>query len=88
MTRKPRQSRSARRVVRNAPRIARNTVKTAKRDPLDDVIDAGARLLGLKIDKTWMAAVRGHLKVTLRHGASVAAFVVPDDTEPAPVFEA
>ena len=35
-----------------------------------------------------MPAVRGHLQVTLRHGALVAAFALPDDAEPAPVFRA
>ena len=35
-----------------------------------------------------MPAVRGHLQVTLRLGALVAAFALPDDAEPAPVFKA
>jgi len=56
-------------------------------DPLDAVIDATARSLELRIDKTWRPAIRAHLQVTLQHGASVAAFALPDDTEPAPVFE-
>jgi len=59
-----------------------------KRDPLDDFIAAGARALDLKIDEAWMPAVRGHLGVTLRLGALVAAFALPDDAEPAPVFKA
>jgi hypothetical protein len=56
-------------------------------DPLDAVIDAAARSLELKIDKAWKPAIRAHLQVTLRHGASVAAFALPDDAELAPVFE-
>ena len=60
----------------------------SERDPLDDFIAAGARALDLKIDKAWMPAVRGHLQVTLRLGALVAAFALPDDAEPAPVFKA
>jgi hypothetical protein len=31
--------------------------------------------------------VRGHLQVTLRHGERVQGFALPDDSEPAPVFE-
>jgi len=46
------------------------------RDPLDDFIVAGARAFDLKIDEAWMPAVRGHLQVTLRHGALVAAFAL------------
>jgi hypothetical protein len=32
--------------------------------------------------------VRRQLQVTLAHGAKVASFALPDDAEPAPVFEA
>ena len=67
----------------------RRVVRRASKqlDPLDAVIDTIARLLELKIDKAWRPAIRAHLLVTLRHGASVAAFALPDDAEPAPVFE-
>jgi hypothetical protein len=56
--------------------------------PLDDFIVSGASALGLTIDKSWMPAVRSHLEVTLRHGAAVTAFTLPDEAEPAPVFKA
>ena len=56
--------------------------------PLDPFIAAGARALELKIDKAWLPVVRSHLEVTLRHGALVAGFSLPDETDPAPVFEA
>jgi hypothetical protein len=77
-------------------RKAGKAVKAARRakpaphaaHPLDDFIVAGARALGLAIDKTWMPAVRTHLEITLRHGATVAAFGLPDEAEPAPVFKA
>jgi hypothetical protein len=58
-----------------------------KHDPLDAVIDATACSLGLKINQAWKPAIRAHLQVTLRHGSLVAAFALPDDAEPAPVFE-
>jgi hypothetical protein len=57
-------------------------------DPLDDLIDAAARALDLPIEPEWKAAVKTNLQVTLGHGASVAAFKLPDDAEPAPVFVA
>ena len=76
--------------MRKVLRKGRKVTKAAKpkRDPLDDFIAAGARALDLKIDRAWMPAVRMHLQVTLRHGAQVAAFALPDDAEPAPVFKA
>jgi hypothetical protein len=87
MTRK---AKTVRKVSRKSRSKSRNVAKPAKptRDPLDDFIASGARALDLKIDKAWMPAVREHLQVTLRHGALVAAFTLPDDTEPAPVFKA
>jgi hypothetical protein len=86
MTRRPRKAK----VVRKVSRKSRKAAKPAKpkHDPLDDFIAAGARTLDLEIDKGWMPAVRGHLQVTLRLGALVAAFALPDDAEPAPVFKA
>jgi hypothetical protein len=86
MTRRPRKAKTVRKVLRKGRKIA----KPAKpeRDPLDDFIAAGARAIDLKIDEAWMPTVRGHLQVTLRLGALVAAFALPDDAEPAPVFKA
>ena len=55
---------------------------------LDPMIAAGAQALGLAIEPAWLPAVRRHLEVTLRQGALVAAFELPDDAEPAPTFEA
>lgn len=90
MTRRPRKAKTVRKVSRKNRSKGRKAAKPAKpqHDPLDDFIAAGARALDLKIDKAWMPAVRGHLQVTLRHGALVAAFALPDDAEPAPVFKA
>ena len=84
MTRRPK----AARPKKPAGRAARKVASRAPHDPLDPLIAAGARALDLKIDTAWMPAVRGHLKVTLAHGLRVAAFALPDDAEPAPVFEA
>jgi 1-carboxybiuret hydrolase subunit AtzG-like len=57
-------------------------------DPLDDYIDAAARLLDLTLDPEWKPAVRAHLEVTLRLGTLVGDFGLPDEAEPAPVFVA
>jgi hypothetical protein len=58
------------------------------RDPLDDFIDAAARALDLPLEPDWKPAVAANLRVTLEHAASVEAFALPDDAEPAPVFKA
>jgi hypothetical protein len=53
---------------------------------LEAFIDAGAAVLGLLVDPAWRPAVLTNLKVTLAHAASVVAFALPDEAEPAPVF--
>jgi len=58
------------------------------RDSLDDYIDATAAVLALPIEPAWKPAVRANLELTLRLAALVAEFPLPDEAEPAPVFEA
>ena len=86
MTRRPRKAKTARKARSKGRKVVKPA--TPKRDPFDDLIVAGGRALDLKIDKAWMPAVRSNLQVTLRLGALVAAFALPDDAEPAPVFKA
>jgi hypothetical protein len=101
MTRRPQKSRSrslpsrktrkpakAAKPVRRAKPAQRRKPAPRAASPLDEFIVSGASALGLTIDKAWMPAVRSHLEVTLRHGASVTAFALPDAAEPAPVFKA
>jgi hypothetical protein len=57
-------------------------------DPFDNFIDAAARMLDLPLEPEWRAAVKANLQVTLRQGALVAEFALPDDAEPASVFRA
>jgi hypothetical protein len=58
-------------------------------DPeLDAWIDAGTTLLGIPIRPEWRAAIRLHLTITLGHAATVLAFELPDDADPAPLFRA
>ncbi|WP_159993856.1 DUF4089 domain-containing protein [Roseomonas sp. 18066] len=57
-------------------------------DELDRLIDAQAALLGFSIRPDWREAIRANLRVTLRFGAMVDTFELPDEAEPAPVFAA
>jgi hypothetical protein len=55
-------------------------------DALDAMVAAATSLLDIPLDPAWHAGVRAHLAVSLRMGADAAAFPLPDETEPAPVF--
>jgi hypothetical protein len=44
--------------------------------------------LRLPIDPGWRPAVRTNVQLLLKHAALVEEFLLPDDTEPAPVFRA
>ena len=55
---------------------------------LDAYIRTAAVALGTPIEEAWMPAIRAYLAVSLRLAASGADFELPDESEPAPVFEA
>lgn len=55
---------------------------------LDAWINTGTALLGIPIQSEWRAAIRLHLTITFGHAATVLAFKLPDETDPAPVFQA
>jgi Protein of unknown function (DUF4089) len=55
---------------------------------LDAFIAGGTRALGLPLDDAWLPVVRLHMQITFRLGALVTQFPLPDEAEPAPVFEA
>jgi hypothetical protein len=57
-------------------------------DTLDNFIDAAAGALGLPVEPEWKPGIKANLQVTLRVAAMVAEFELPDEAEPAPVFEA
>jgi hypothetical protein len=57
-------------------------------DTLDKLIDASAAALGLPIEPEWKPGIRANLQVTLRLARMVGEFALPDEAEPAPVFEA
>jgi len=57
-------------------------------DPLDDYIDAVAKVLALPIEDAWRPAVRANLEVSLRLGRLVDEFALSDETESASVYSA
>ena len=67
---------------------AKAATPSATRDPLDTFIDAAVVSLGVTCDAAWLPAIKMNLEVILRQAALVDEFALPDETEPAPVFEA
>ena len=57
-------------------------------DPLDDYIDAVAKTLALPINAAWKPAIRANLDVTLEMARMVQEFPLPDEIEPASIYEA
>ncbi|MBN9268331.1 MAG: DUF4089 domain-containing protein [Hyphomicrobium sp.] len=55
---------------------------------LEAYIKAAAAALGVPIEDAWMPSIRANLAVSLRLANIVADFDLPDESEPAPVFEA
>jgi len=58
------------------------------RDPVEALVAASAKALGLAIEPAWEPSVKFNLQLILRHAALVDEFPLPDDAEPAPVFHA
>ena len=54
----------------------------------DTFIDAVSASLGLVIEDAWKPAVRANLEVTLRMARLVDEFPLPDEIEPAEIYEA
>ncbi|MGL4261463.1 MAG: DUF4089 domain-containing protein [Afipia sp.] len=57
-------------------------------DPLDTYIDTAAAILDLQIDPAWKPAVRANLDVSLKMARLVQEFPLPDEIEPAGIYEA
>ena len=57
-------------------------------DDIAAFIDTGTRLIGVPISPEWREAIALHLAISLEHARLVAAFPLPDETDPAPVFAA
>jgi hypothetical protein len=60
----------------------------ARDDHLDKLIEASTAALGIPVEPEWKPGIKANLQVTLRAAAMVAEFGLPDEAEPAPVFEA
>ena len=56
--------------------------------PLDDYIDAAAKILRLPVKEAWKPAVRANLEVSMRLARLVDEFELSDEAEPASVFTA
>jgi hypothetical protein len=54
----------------------------------DAYAEASAALLGLKIEKEWRDAVTANLTAVMSHARKVDDFALPDESEPAPMFDA
>jgi hypothetical protein len=63
-------------------------VNDAQDDTVDRLVDASAAVLGITIEPAWKPGIKANLQVTLKLAALVAEFELPDEAEPAPVFEA
>lgn len=79
--------RSAKRAAKAAP-APRSARGKHRQDFVDSLVTAGAQALRLPIDPAWRAGVTFNLRLVLDHAARVEAFALPDEIEPAPVFDA
>lgn len=57
-------------------------------DELNDYIDVVATAMALPVEAAWKPAVRANLDVTLRMARLVQEFPLPDEIEPASIYEA
>jgi hypothetical protein len=57
-------------------------------DLTDSWITASAAMLELPIEAAWLPSIRANVEVTFRLAKLVDDFPLPDEAEPAPVFEA
>ncbi len=57
-------------------------------DPLDIYIDAVSAALELNIEPAWKPTVCANLDVTLKMARLVQEFPLPDEIEPAGIYEA
>jgi hypothetical protein len=55
---------------------------------LEAYIRAAAAALAIPLEDAWMPSIRANLAVSLHLANIVANFEIPDESEPAPVFEA
>ncbi|MGA7326561.1 MAG: DUF4089 domain-containing protein [Rhodomicrobium sp.] len=56
--------------------------------PWEDYVGASAKALGIALEPSWKVAAATNLEVIFKIAGFVDGFELPDDAEPAPVFEA
>jgi allophanate hydrolase len=60
----------------------------AARDDVAALVDAGTKLLGLKLDPAWRDGVAANLRTILAQARTLGDPPLPDEFDPAPVFRA
>ena len=54
----------------------------------ENYIETSAKVLGVSLEPDWKPAIAANLEVIFKIAAAVDAFELPDEAEPAPIFEA
>jgi Protein of unknown function (DUF4089) len=54
----------------------------------ENYIETSAKALRISLEPDWKPAIAANLETIFRIAAAVDAFELPDDAEPAPIFEA
>ena len=63
-------------------------MRAKKPDAIAALVAASAQALALPLERAWHVGVKFNLQLLLTHAARVDEFLLPDETEPAPVFRA
>lgn len=63
-------------------------MRAKKPDAIAALVAASAQALALPLEPAWHVGVKFNLQLLLTHAARVDEFLLPDETEPAPVFRA
>jgi hypothetical protein len=87
-SRKPKPAQVKRRAKKGRTGTAGATAAAPQHDAIASLVAASVQALGLTLDPAWHDGVAFNLRLILRLGALVDEFVLPDETEPAPVFHA
>ena len=63
-------------------------MRAKKPDAIAALVAASAQALALPLEPAWHVGVKFNLQLLLTHAARVDEFLLPGETEPAPVFRA
>lgn len=59
-----------------------------ERGPVDSIVDAWSEIYDLKLPPDYLPGIVQHLSVAISFADEVMAFELPDEAEPAPIYEA